>query len=86
MKSSAKEYAELRGKLGQEAAWAIAASELDYLREQNALMTRVVRRLAKEYRIEGDAIWARVDELVAEEARAILLQAKIRKRFRLVLH
>jgi hypothetical protein len=86
MKGSGKEYAELRGKLGQEAAWALAASELDYLREQNSMMTRVVRRLAREYKVEGDAIWARVDELVAEEARTIQLQAKVRKRFRLVLH
>jgi hypothetical protein len=83
---TAKEYAELRAKLGQDAAWQLALRELDYMREQNALIARVVKRLMKEYQAEGDAICSRIDELVAEEARTILLQEQVRKRYRLMLH
>jgi hypothetical protein len=81
-----KDYSELRSKLGQDAAWALALRELDYMRDQNALMARVVKRLVKEYQAEGDVIWARINELVAEESRTILLQEKVRKRYRLMLH
>ena len=83
---TAKDYFELRDKVGQDAAWALALRELDYMREQNALMARVVKRLVKEYQAEGDAIWARLNELVAEESRTILLQERLKKRYKLVLH